>query len=152
MKQSSALLIARINILFACLMLAACATSSASKNQDVLADRSTTTGLTDNQIALAGFTESTMASRDLLGYRPLKRVLVTLADDAQLERLRDIAPEVEFVGSAGLVPDASTNGEFDAVILVCSFPGALDYAENVAWIHSYSAGVENCLAHPSLRS
>jgi len=152
MKQSSALLIARINILFACLILAACATSSDSKNQDVLPDRSTTTGLTDNQIALAGFTESTIASRDLLGYRPLKRVLVTLADDAQLDRLRDIAPEVEFVGSAGLVPDANTSGEFDAVILVCSFPGALDYAENVAWIHSYSAGVENCLAHPSLRS
>jgi phosphoglycerate dehydrogenase-like enzyme len=115
-------------------------------------DKAATTGLTDKQIALAGFTESTINSRDLLGYRPLKRVLVTLADESQLTRLRLVAPDVEFVGSAGIAPDMSTQGEFDAVILVCSFPGALDYAKGVAWIHSYSAGVEDCLAHPALRA
>lgn len=148
MKQ----LLVYLKVLFCAVMLAACAANSTSKTQPVLPDRSTTTGLTDKQIELAGFTESTIASRNLLGYRPLQRVLVTLADETQLEKLRAIAPGVEFVGTSGVVPDKNTSGTFDAVILVCSFPGALDYAENVAWIHSYSAGVEDCLAHPTLRA
>ena len=66
--------------------------------------------------------------------------------------LRSIAPEVEFIGTQGVVPDPSTSGKFDAVILGCSIPEALDYAVDVAWIHSYSAGVEDCLAHPTLRA
>ena len=68
------------------LLLSACASSSPNKAADVAVDRSATIGLTDQQIELAGFTESTINSRELLGYRPLKRVLVTLAGEDQLAR------------------------------------------------------------------
>ncbi|NNC98711.1 MAG: D-2-hydroxyacid dehydrogenase [Gammaproteobacteria bacterium] len=108
--------------------------------------------LSANQIEMAGFKESTIASRNLAGYRPLQRVLVMLADENQVLRLQKIAPGVEFVGSPGVAPGDDVKGPFDAIILVCGRDAALDYAENVAWIHSYSAGVENCLAHPRVRA
>ena len=108
--------------------------------------------LNARQIEMAGFKEAGTASRDLPGYRPLKRVLIMFANDDRLKHLQKLAPGVEFVGSTGITPDESVNGQFDAVILVCGVDAALEFAENVAWVHSYSAGVESCLAHATLQS
>ena len=109
--------------------------------------------MTDTQIQMSGYTLSAIASRDLPGYRPLKRVLVMLADEKQVARLTAAIPGVEFIGSVGVVPSSIiANQKFDAVMLVCSLAGALDSVNNVAWIHSYSAGVEDCLAHESLKT
>ena len=108
--------------------------------------------MSNTQIQMSGYTKSPIASHDLPGYRKLKRVLVMLADEKQVARLTAMIPGVEFVGSPGVVPSSIANQEFDAVMLVCSIPGALDSVKNAAWIHSYSAGVEDCLAHESLKS
>jgi len=108
--------------------------------------------MSNTQIQMSGYTKSPIASHDLPGYRKLKRVLVMLADEQQVARLTAMIPGVEFVGSPGVVPSSIANQEFDAVMLVCSIPGALDSVKNAAWIHSYSAGVEDCLAHESLKS
>ena len=107
--------------------------------------------LSDHQIQMAGFTVSDTPSSELPGYRRLKRVLVMLAGDDQVARLSRLAPNVEFVGSPGLVPPAGLDGDFDAIILACSRPEPLAYANNAVWIHSYSVGVEKCVAHPAIK-
>lgn len=117
------------------------------------ADPSNTTVATKvagSEWRMAGYRESDVASKALEGYRPLRRVLVTLSQPALIAQLESAAPGVEFVGVAGVSPDAEISGSFDAVMLVCSRPAALDVAPDAIWIHSYSAGVEDCLAHPSL--
>jgi len=111
--------------------------------------------MSEQQIQMTGFTESTIPSRDLAGYRPLKRVLVPLAGPQQIAMLQSVAPEVEFVSNSnpGTVnSDQGGEQKFDAVFVSCAFPSALSRAKQAAWIHSFSAGVEGCLAHPTVRA
>ncbi|MEM7360355.1 MAG: D-2-hydroxyacid dehydrogenase [Pseudomonadota bacterium] len=142
-------LLIKINLLIMPVFLLGCAASGGAVNA---ADKAPVNAvLSQKQIELAGFTESTIPARDLAGYRPLKRVLVVFANEEQAKLLNSVAPDVEFVTTPGISPGSDVSGDFDAVILACSIPDALDVVGDVAWIHSYSAGVEDCLAHPQLQ-
>ena len=141
----------KLLILLSCLLFASCASTSKPVKQEKSVGYERKEALTDTQITMSGFTPSSIASRDLAGYRKLKRALVLFAGEDQLARLSKIAPDVEFVGNPSLQVGEDVTGQFDAVILACTSPSALEFAHNAAWIHSYSAGVENCLAHPALQ-
>ena len=42
------------------------------------------------------------------------------------------------------------SGDFDAIVLSCGAPASLKHVTDVAWVHSFAAGVEDCLSHPTL--
>ena len=105
--------------------------------------------LSDAEARAMGFRVAETPSRELPGYRPIKRMLVHAMSGERLAMLQAIAPDVEFVAQPGMTLDDSVSGEFDAIALACPFNTAMKFAPGAAWVQSYSAGVENCLAHPA---
>ena len=105
--------------------------------------------LSDAEARAMGFQISDTPSSELPAYRPIRRMLVHAMTPERLPVLQAIAPEVEFVVQRGLRPDEMVNGKFDAVALACIVNESMKFTPQAAWVHSYSAGVENCLAHPA---
>jgi phosphoglycerate dehydrogenase-like enzyme len=95
---------------------------------------------------LAGYVESDASVAKHPSYRKLKTVAVGFASPELMSSLKSQFPSVSFVPLSELSADA--NDDIDAVFLSCGNPAALDRLPNLAWIHSYSAGVEGCVEHP----
>jgi phosphoglycerate dehydrogenase-like enzyme len=109
------------------------------------------TVLSDLQIKQLGYEESSNLPAELAGYRPLKRVLLNFVGVDQIKTLQSIAPDVEFVSVEAMAESGTQiSGGFDAIVLSCGAPVSLKYVTDVAWVHSFAAGVEECLSHPSL--
>jgi phosphoglycerate dehydrogenase-like enzyme len=107
--------------------------------------------LSDSQIKQLGYKEASNLPSELPGYRPLKRVLLNFVGADQIKKLQSLAPAIEFVSVDALAESgAKVTGSFDAIVLSCGSPVSLKYITNVAWVHSFAAGVEDCLSHPSL--
>lgn len=96
---------------------------------------------------MAGYFENEQAAKSMAGYRPLKRVLVALADEPLLAQIKQTVPDVELVAASQLQPGDT---EFDAVLLYCGAADLMTNLDNLVWIHAYSAGVDSCMTHPMM--
>lgn len=86
--------------------------------------------------------------RERPGWSP-PRLIVVFGDEEQVERLRQIVPDVKLVAAdepeaAGALRDA------DAVLGNCS-PEVIAAGTNLKWIQLPSAGAERCVGVPGLR-
>lgn len=97
--------------------------------------------------------EDTVPVRERVGWRRPKKMVVL--GDAQSYAL--IAPGVEVVGVKDVASAAEAAKDADIVAGLTSYPGIcepeiLDSAKELRWIFSLSAGVERCMAVPSVLS
>ena len=58
---------------------------------------------------------------------------------------------MEFVPVNGPRAKQLPGGSFDAIFLFCSVAENLAAASSAIWVHTYSSGVDNCLAHPEMK-
>jgi phosphoglycerate dehydrogenase-like enzyme len=99
-----------------------------------------------------GLRESAVASRDLPGWKKPEKVLVhTLFGPQVLAPLQAAAPGVELVPVKTLEDTAQALSGAQALISFCQ-PGMLDGADQLLWVHSYLAGVEDCVALPAVKA
>ncbi len=91
---------------------------------------------------LAGYSESTTPIKDHSAYRPLKRVLVDYASPEILEAMSSSIVGVEFISTQEM---SNQNGEYDALLTRCGQTELFAAVNEVAWVHTYSAGVDSCM-------
>lgn len=110
--------------------------------------------LSDREIEQLGYKEADKSPSEFTGYRPLKRVLLNVVGAEEIKILQSIAPNVEFVSfDAAVAAAEKITGNFDAIVIgYCGAVDSLSYASDVAWVHSFSAGVEGCLSNPNLEA
>jgi phosphoglycerate dehydrogenase-like enzyme len=107
--------------------------------------------LSDLQITQLGYKEASTLPSELKGHRPLNRVLVNFVGVDEIKLLQSIAPDIEFVSIEAMGESGNKiSGDFDAIVLSCGAPASLKHVTDVAWVHSFAAGVEDCLSHPTL--
>jgi len=96
-----------------------------------------------------GLRESGIASRDLPGWSPPKKIVVRKLWPNQLEAFRAIAPGVEFVEVDDPEAAAQEVVGAQAVLGMCD-EGFLEAEPAVFWIQRYGAGMDRCLANPGI--
>ncbi len=89
--------------------------------------------------------------RDAKEWSVPKRVLVVGSDEAELAKLRLVAPSVELVAVRGGVDPASVVGDADGVIGACS-AALLEAGGKLRWVQVGSAGVERYVGLPRIAS
>ncbi len=98
-----------------------------------------------------GLRESKTASRDLPGWTKPTRVLVSTMFGPQfIEPLQAVAPGVEIVPAASVEEAVATVPGAQAVIGMCN-QEVLAAAQELHWVQTYFAGVENCVSLPALQ-
>lgn len=100
---------------------------------------------------LAGYSLTDTALRDTGNWQPPKRILVTFDALGITAGLEDVLSGIEIISSPGPVAKEAS-GDFDAVLVMCAAPNALNNIGKINWMHSYSAGVEGCLQHKTLQA
>ena len=106
-------------------------------------------GAIQSLISDLGLRESSTASRDLPGWETPTRVVVRLDSDERLAGLQAVAPGVEIVPVESA--DEAVQQVIGAQVLIgfCD-ENILAAAPDLHWIQVYSAGVDRCVANPSL--
>jgi len=97
-----------------------------------------------------GLQESEIASRDLPGWSPPKKIVVRQGRPGALEEYQALAPGVEFV-MVESVEQARIEAVDAQVVLGFCDEEMLSGSPNLFWIQVYSAGVENCVENPSMK-
>ncbi len=92
----------------------------------------------------AGLSEGPVASRDLAGWRPPRKLVVRDSGDL-VESLQAEFPDVSFVAAPTLSDAVAAVGDADAVIGFCA-EDITAAAERLVWVQIFSAGAERCLA------
>jgi phosphoglycerate dehydrogenase-like enzyme len=106
-------------------------------------------GAIQSLISDLGLRESSTASRDLPGWEKPSRVVVRLDSDERLAGLQVVAPGVEIVPVESA--DEAVRQVIGAQVLIgfCD-EKILATAVDLHWVQVYSAGVDRCVANPSL--
>lgn len=95
-------------------------------------------------IAKYGLVESATPVRDHPGWRKPRRMIVGGMGSGVLAELRALTPDVEFV------PPSANLADVDAILGYC--PANLIAAgKQIRWVHSLSAGVEDCVSIPAMQ-
>ncbi|HEY5775949.1 MAG TPA: D-2-hydroxyacid dehydrogenase [Xanthomonadales bacterium] len=121
----------------------------------VLADTVGQTGVTAADPAVQvlidelGLREAKVASRDLPGWRPPKKVVVRQGSPGQLAEYQALAPAVEFVEVDSIETARKEAVDAQVVLGICDGE-MLDSSPELFWIQVYSAGVEHCLEYPGM--
>jgi phosphoglycerate dehydrogenase-like enzyme len=121
----------------------------------VLADTARQTGVTaaDPAVQLLidelGLREAKVASRDLPGWSPAKKVVVRKGSPDQLAEYQALAPDVEFVEVESVEQARKEAVDAQVVLGICDGE-MLDNSTELFWIQVYSAGVERCLEYPGM--
>jgi len=97
-----------------------------------------------------GLRESKIASRDIPGWVPPKKVVVWPISTDWNAGLRMAAPGVELVFVESIEQARIEAVDAQAVIGTCD-EEMLSKSTGLFWIQVYSAGVERCIANPSLK-
>ena len=97
-----------------------------------------------------GLKESPVASRDLPGWSPPKKIVVRQGRPGALEEYRALAPGVEFVTVESVEQARVESVDAQAVLGFCD-EEMLSSSPGLFWIQVYSAGVENCVELPGMR-
>ena len=98
-----------------------------------------------------GLRESAIASRDLPGWSQPKKIVLGSGRPDALAEYQALAPDVEFV-MVESVEQARKEAVDAQVVLGYCDERMLSNSPGLFWIQVYSAGVERCLANPSMRS
>jgi len=101
-------------------------------------------------VAELGLQESAKPVRELPGWRAPKKIVILAFTAAQVARLQAAAPGVELVAAAASRNDPSIAAGADAIIGPC-LPAFIAASKDVRWMHSLSAGVEDCVSMPAIR-
>jgi phosphoglycerate dehydrogenase-like enzyme len=98
-----------------------------------------------------GLAESASALRDLPGWKPPKKIVLTAL--GSVDALKALAPDVQFVVVNGVDQMVKEAADADGIAsgdnLVCD-DRVLAAAKKLRWVAVYSAGVEACLGKPAL--
>lgn len=92
----------------------------------------------------AGLSESPVASRDLEGWKPPRKLVVRGSED-MVAPLREEFPGVKFIAAASSDEALAEVGDADALVGFCS-EELVAAARALVWIQIFSAGAEGCLA------
>ena len=98
-----------------------------------------------------GLRESTTASRDLPGWSPPKKIVVRQGRPGALEEYQALAPEVDFVMVESVEQARKEAVDAQAVLGYCD-EEMLSGSAGLFWVQVYSAGVERCVANPSIKN
>ena len=98
-----------------------------------------------------GLRESTTASRDLPGWSPPKKIVVRQGRPGALEEYQALAPEVNFV-MVESVEQARKEAVDAQVVLGYCDEELLSGSPDLFWVQVYAAGVERCVANPSMKN
>jgi phosphoglycerate dehydrogenase-like enzyme len=101
-------------------------------------------------ISELGLRESPVASRDLPGWQPAKKILVRLLPNDQLTDFQEVAPGVELVAVESVEEAAKHAPGAQAILGYCS-QQVFNAEPALQWVQVYSAGVERCLANDGIR-
>ncbi|HSN52643.1 MAG TPA: D-2-hydroxyacid dehydrogenase [Woeseiaceae bacterium] len=104
----------------------------------------------DRLIEDAGLSEGAVASRDLPGWRPPRKLVVRDAGDF-IEALRAEFPGVRFVAAPTPADAVAAAADADAIIGYCT-EEVIAAAEKLVWVQIFSAGAEHCLEVDELAS
>ena len=121
----------------------------------VLADTTEQTGVRvadlDVQLLIdeLGLRESAVASRDLPGWSPPKKIVVRQGRPGALNEYKALAPEVDFVMVESVEQARIEAVDAQAVLGYCD-EKMLSGSPGLFWVQVYSAGVERCVANPSM--
>ena len=102
-------------------------------------------------IANLGLRESATASRDLPGWSPPKKIVLRRGRPGVLAEYQALAPDVEFVMVESVEQARKQAVDAQAVLGYCD-EDMLANSPGLFWIQVYSAGVETCVANPSILS
>ncbi len=97
-----------------------------------------------------GLRESPIASRDLPGWSPPKKIVVRPFRPGQLDEFRAIAPGVEFVEVDSMEAAIKEAADAQAIVGMCD-EEILENSPGLFWIQVYSAGVERCVENPGMK-
>ena len=138
--------VAANTIFIVCLLalLASCSTTLS------VADK----GRSDDRLpeALEGFVLSELPAREMPGWRKPERILVTLASMGITDGLEQELEGVDVYKVPGFAFKEVPSGPFDVILSTCSVPSNLRAIKNTHWVHSYSVGIEGCLAHSKIKN
>jgi phosphoglycerate dehydrogenase-like enzyme len=104
---------------------------------------------TEQLISEMGLRESPVASRDLPGWEPPRKVLVRLLPQDQVSDYQAVAPGVEIV-AVGSLEEAVKNSKGAQAILGYCNERIFATEPKLQWVQVYSAGVERCLANAGI--
>ena len=102
-------------------------------------------------IADLGLRESATASRDLPGWSLPKKIVLRQGRPGVLAEYQALAPDVDFVMVESVEQARKEAVDAQAVLGYCD-EEMLSSSPGLFWIQVYSAGVENCIANPSMQS
>lgn len=100
---------------------------------------------------LQNFSLSDKPVREVEGWQRPSRILVAFGGAGLITGEEDFLEGIEVVSIPGAVPTEKLNGQFDAIFTMCATPQILSAINDTLWVHSYSAGVEGCLAHQQMQ-
>ncbi len=98
-----------------------------------------------------GLRESTTASRDLPGWSPPQKIVVRQGRPGALEEYQALAPEVDFVMVESVEQAREEAVDAQAILGYCD-EEMLSGSPGLFWVQVYAAGVERCVANPSMKS
>ncbi|MEJ2401607.1 MAG: D-2-hydroxyacid dehydrogenase [Xanthomonadales bacterium] len=101
-------------------------------------------------VAQLGLRASPVASRDLPGWRAVKRVVARYPAE-RIEELRAVAPGVEIVAVEDTAQALAALDGAQALIGFCG-PDLLEKGAALHWIQVYSSGVERCVVLPQMQT
>jgi phosphoglycerate dehydrogenase-like enzyme len=87
--------------------------------------------------------------RELPGWKKPRRILLIGGDPNLPERLKAVAPGVQILKAKNEAEALILARNADAVIGTCA-ENILAAGKSIKWVQSYAAGVEDCLASPTL--
>ena len=136
-----------VNTIFIVCLLALLASCSTTLS---VADK----GRSDDRLpeALEGFVLSDLPARAMPGWRKPERILVTLASMGITDGLERELEGVDVYKVPGFAFKEVPSGPFDVILSACSVPSNLRAIKNTHWVHSYSVGIEGCLAHSKIKN
>src|SRR6185436_14888535 len=99
--------------------------------------------------------EDTTPVKARKAWRKPKKIVV-LGGLPDREAFAALAPGVEIVYAKDVPAAATAMTNADIIVGITSLPGVcepeiIDHAKELRWIHSMSAGVERCMARPSVK-
>jgi phosphoglycerate dehydrogenase-like enzyme len=101
-------------------------------------------------ISELGLRESAVASRDLEGWSPAKKIVMWQFGVGSLTDLQSVAPGVEIVMVDSLEQAIEETADAQVMLGTCNnkiFPGSPE----LFWVQVYAAGVERCVVLPDMK-
>ena len=105
---------------------------------------------TEQMIRERGLRESSVASRDLPGWQPSNKILVSVLPWEKLSDYQAVAPGVEFIAVENVEEAVKHAPGAQAIIGMCS-EEVFAAEPRLQWVQVYWAGVERCVVHEGIQ-